>query len=264
MKKNKILLLFSLLFFIFCSNLYSENIKTSIEYKKVTLNNIEEINKWKNSSELYSFSEINIDLRNLSVSQKKQTFIDILLPAIKIVRLEIENDKKNIDILSQKNNLTLEEKTYTINLFNKYRVKYGDWQALKSRMIIYPTSLILTQGAIESAWGTSRFFREGNNIFGIWSSDPNEPRIAAKGVRDDGFVPHLKKYESIKDSISDLVLILSRNNAYQDLRQYVKENKEPEDIAKGLLKYSEEGITYVDKIINTLEYNNFSKYDSNI
>ncbi len=127
--------------------------------------------------------------------------------------------------------LSEEEKKYAENLFKKYRVEYGDWEKLYSRLIIYPTSLILTQGAIEIGWGTSSFFKEGNNLFGMCCTIPNEPRIPAKRVRENGFVPHLKKYDSVKGSVSDFVLNFSRNKAYTNLRKLLRENQPPQIVA---------------------------------
>lgn len=253
------------IFFIFITlTVYSlaNEVIPKIDYIKVDLNSVEDIEKWKNSEELYSFAKINIDLRKFSAVKKKELFVQILLPAIKVVNAEIENNKNIIAYLSQKDSLTPEEKEYAEELFTKYRVEYGNWEELNSQMIIYPTSLILTQGAIESAWGTSRFFREGNNLFGMWSTNPNEPRIAAKGVRDNGFVPHLKKYETVKDSVADIVLTISRNNAYKNVRKLINENEPPEVVATGLIKYSEEGEVYIKKIVDTMNYNNFTEYDT--
>lgn len=260
MKKLQKILLY-IFIFILGTITYAENSIPKVEYKKVELNNLAEINKWKNSQELYSFTKITIDLRELSAVKKKDAFVNILLPAIKVVNAEIKNNREIVKNLSQKENLTDEEKNYLENLFKKYRVEYGDWEKLNSRLIIYPTSLILTQGAIESGWGTSRFFREGNNLFGMWSSNPNEPRIKAKGTRDNGFVAHLKKYESVKDSVADFILNLSRNKAYSKLRRLVNENQPPHIIATGLVNYSEEREVYVKKVINTMNYNKFTEYD---
>lgn len=240
---------------------YADSPIPKVEYKKVELNSLEDIERWKNSDELYVFSKINVDLSKLSSTQKKNVFIDILLPAIKVVNAEIENNREIVKTLSQKENLSDEEKKYAESLFTKYRVNYGEWNTLLSRLITYPTSLILTQGALESGWGTSRFFKEGNNLFGMWSTNPNEPRIPAKGVRSNGFVPHLKKYDSVKSSVSDFVLNFSRNNTYKNLRELINENHPPQVVAKGLVKYSEEGELYVKKVINTMNHNNFVEYD---
>lgn len=260
MRLQKFLVSIFIFFLGVCT--YAETTIPKIEYKKVELNTLNDIDIWKNSNEVYTFTKINIDLRELPTLKKKNTFIAILLPAINVVNLEINNNREIVKNLSRKENLSDEEKNYLENLFKKYRVEYGDWNELNSRLIIYPTSLILTQGAIESAWGTSRFFREGNNLFGMWSTDPSEPRIAAKGIRDNGFVPHLKKYESIKDSVADFILNFSRNNSYKTLRNLLNDNNPPQIIATGLVKYSEEGELYVKKVINTMEYNKFNVYDS--
>ena len=40
--------------------------------------------------------------------------------------------------------------------------------SLKRRVDMVPVSLLLVQAAKESGWGTSRFAREGNNLFGQW------------------------------------------------------------------------------------------------
>lgn len=40
-------------------------------------------------------------------------------------------------------------------------------------MDILPPSLALAQAAEESGWGTSRFAREGNALFGQWTTDPD-------------------------------------------------------------------------------------------
>ena len=63
--------------------------------------------------------------------------------------------------MKEKPELTEEEKQYSENIFSRYKVKYGNWQELESKMIIYPTSLILTQGALESAWGDIKVFQRG-------------------------------------------------------------------------------------------------------
>lgn len=267
--KNKIYLyLFCLLFAIVSissfGNTQFENDVTNIskvKYKTVELTSLNDIEKFKDSHELYSFSKINIDLNSLPLEQKKEVFVNILLLAIEVVNAEITRTKQTVAELARKDFLSEDEYEYAKDLFAKYRVTYGHWNELQNKLIIYPTSLILTQGAIESGWGTSRFFKEGNNLFGMWSTNPNEASIAANSQRESGFVPHLKKYNSIKDSVADIVLTLSRNSVYTNLRKLVNENKSPIEIANGLRKYSEEGELYVKKVVSTLKQNNFQQYD---
>ena len=238
-----------------------EDILKKVAYKKIEITDVSDLYKDRDGEGLYIFSNTELDFRELPSKERKDAFVKLLLPAINVVHEEIRNDKKIIKKLKTKTELTEKEKKYCENIFSKYKVKYGNWQELESKMIIYPTSLILTQGAIESAWGTSRFFREGNNIFGMWSINPSEPRIAANGSRENGFVPHLKKYETIKDSVADIVLTISRNDAYKKVRELVKKEKPATEIANGLIKYSEEGEEYIRKVRTTMAHNDFMKYD---
>lgn len=277
-KKSILYLLVLIIFVLFTANTYSvkqqtminkihseksipasQNTITKVKYEKVEVNSLDDI--YKEREDLFVFSHVNIDLRELSAVKRKDVFIRLFMPSINVVREEILNNRKIVAKLKVKNKLTEEEQAYLEQLFKKYKTEYGDWKTLESKMIIYPTSLILTQGAIESAWGTSRFFREANNAFGVWSTDPNEPRIAAKGSRGD-FRPHLKKYDTLKDTVEDITLLISRSDAYKSVRQMIWEGKSSYEIAGGLTRYSEEGQEYVKKVRNTMKYNNFDKYDT--
>ena len=40
-----------------------------------------------------------------------------------------------------------------------------------------PRSIIIAMAGIESGWGTSRFTKEGNNLFGIRTWDPDTPQM---------------------------------------------------------------------------------------
>lgn len=245
--------------FTFSSCSAQQRIITEVKYDKIVVNSVEDI--YQKRDGLFVFSDINIDLRKIPSEKRKDVFVKLLLPSIEVVQQEVLNNREIVKKLKAKKELTESEKIYAEKLFKKYKTEYGNWNELESKMIVYPASLILTQGAIESAWGTSRFFREANNAFGVWSTNPNEPRIAAKGSRGD-FTPHLKKYDTLKDTVEDITLIISRSSAYTGARKMIWEGKSPYEIAGGLTKYSEEGKEYVKKVRSTLKYNNFHEYDN--
>ena len=263
MEKNIFHFVFLLvvMLFTFSSCSAQQIIITEVKYDKIVVNSVEDI--YQKRDGLFVFSDINIDLRKIPSEKRKDVFVKLLLPSIEVVQQEVLNNREIVKKLKVKKELTENEKIYAEKLFKKYRTEYGKWNELESKMIVYPASLILTQGAIESAWGTSRFFREANNAFGVWSTNPNEPRIAAKGSRGD-FTPHLKKYATLKDTVEDITLIISRSSAYSGARKMIWEGKSPYEIAGGLTKYSEEGKEYVKKVRSTLKYNNFHEYDSMI
>lgn len=263
MEKNIFHFVFLLvvMLFTFSSCSAQQVIITEVKYDKIVVNSIEDV--YQKRDGLFVFSDINIDLRKIPSEKRKDVFVKLLLPSIEVVQQEVLNNREIVKKLKVKKELTESEKIYAEKLFKKYRTEYGNWNELESKMIVYPASLILTQGAIESAWGTSRFFREANNAFGVWSTNPNEPRIAAKGSRGN-FTPHLKKYDTLKDTVEDITLIISRSSAYTGARKMIWEGKSPYEIAGGLTKYSEEGKEYVRKVRSTLKYNNFHEYDNMI
>ena len=267
MKRQKSILLIIISIFFFNYNyVQSEkvDILKTIPYKTIEVNALSDISNISQNiknDELFVFSIKNFNLRTLPLKKRKEAFVQLLLPTIRVVHEEIKNEHNIIDQLKIKPSLSEKEKNYSSELFKKYKVKFGNWEELKSKMIIYPTSLILSQGAIESAWGTSRFFREANNIFGIWSTNPNEPRLAARLARSNGFVPHLKKYNTLKESVSDLIFTLSTKDVYKKVRELFQKGKSPSEITDGLTKYSEEGQKYIRKVKTTLKANNFIKYD---
>lgn len=263
MEKNIFHFVFLLvvMLFTFSSCSAQQVIITEVKYDKIVVNSIEDV--YQKRDGLFVFSDVNIDLRKIPSEKRKDVFVKLLLPSIEVVQQEVLNNREIVKKLKVKKELTEKEKIYAEKLFKKYRTEYGNWNELESKMIVYPASLILTQGAIESAWGTSRFFREANNAFGVWSTNPNEPRIAAKGSRGN-FTPHLKKYDTLKDTVEDITLIISRSSAYTGARKMIWEGKSPYEIAGGLTKYSEEGKEYVRKVRSTLKYNNFHEYDNMI
>ena len=79
-----------------------------------------------------------------------------------------------------------------------------------------PTSIIIAMAGIESAWGSSRFSVEGNNLFGIRTWDLKTDHMKPKEVKDAKF--GLKKYATKCDSIKDMIRILNTHRAYTEFR----------------------------------------------
>lgn len=142
----------------------------------------------------------------------------------------------------------------------KYKAKNNE--ALLMALKPHPKSIALAQAAMESAWGESRFFKEANNIFGVWSFNKKEPRIAAGSQRGDKTI-WLKKYDTLKDAIKDYYFLLSRSGAFRDFRvlNYKKEHQNPYLLVKKLHRYSEKKELYGKELSSMISYNKFVKYD---
>ena len=189
-----------------------------------------------------------------TVQEKKKIFLDKLLPAIEMVynnlQKQYEDAKKDIDSGTNIENILLLKKKYKVQSDEKLLF------ALKP----HPKSIALSIAAIESAWGTSRFFREANNIFGVWAFGENMPRIAAEGTRD-GKTIWVKKYENIEQSVRDYYLNISRSHAFPEFRELNMKTSDPYLLIKELKRYSEKRELYLDELASILRYNKFYKYD---
>jgi len=208
----------------------------------------------------YVYSGELIQLNELSVAEKKRTFVGLLVPAIDAVERDLIWRRDVVERLVDLEILTKDEENFLAGLFASYRIKDKSMEKLLSRMVMPPKSLIISQGALESGWGTSRFFREGNNIFGVWSYNSSEPRIAAT-TRGNGYTPHLKKYESLKGSVEDYVLLLSRGESYSSLRQGMRRGEGSTDLARYLTMYSELREEYVKRVVSVIESNKLKELD---
>ncbi len=195
-------------------------------------------------------------LQHLPTKTKKYRFKQLVLPPIKKVDLELRH-------------LYLETLKNIQNNTNKHRIRslIKSYQAsdpidLLKRIKPHPISITLAQAAIESAWATSRFFIEANNIFGMWTrSTSKEDAIAAGSQRANGKTVYLKKYKSIEDSVRHYYKTIATRDAYKEFRNIRYISNDPLEIASYLDQYSEQDYYYTVSIIKVIMKNKFTRYD---
>ena len=193
--------------------------------------------------------------KKMSVQTKKARFYYLLLPPIKKVYSELEQQY----IATQKdlNNSTNSESI--VKLKETYDVETDAelLQALKP----HPMSITIAQAAMESAWGTSRFFREAYNTFGMWNNDQNASRIAAGESRSKKHTVWLSKYETLEDSVRAYYKTLAKGKTYIAFREVKMNSDDVYELVKKLDKYSERGEDYTKEIASMIRYNKLTKYD---
>jgi Bax protein len=231
-----------------------------MNFKQIHLYNLSDIQEIKDEHSVprVIYSMANLKLDKLSIPTKKRAFINIMLPTAMIVQSEIELERnkiqKMIDGKIKKND------EYLSKMYKKYRVKDQSIVTLHKKMKPVPVSILLGQAAIESGWGTSRLFREANNIFGVWSTEVDEPRIKANEKRGNWQV-YLKKYPDLKKAIEDYMHLLARHKAYSEFREKLQYTTDYKILVPELINYSEQGVVYTDKISATIKSNKFYEYD---
>jgi Bax protein len=193
--------------------------------------------------------------KNMTVKEKKARFKALVVGSVDQVYQEL--DLRYRDVAAAIEAGTDRERIEKLKAEYRAKTDVGLLAALKP----HPRSIALAQAAMESAWGTSRFFTQANNVFGVWSFNKNEPRIAA-GKQRGGKRIWLKKYRSIYASVRDNYRILARGDAYKRFRALRLKTDNPYELVKKLDRYSEKGSAYGKELASVIRFNKLTRYDS--
>ena len=222
------------------------------------------------SANLIIFSSLPKDFMDInSVSERKNLFINTLLPIAFIENLKILDDRKKIlDWWSQSNGETYQREfwpNWLYDVSDKYDYEGSNIGELLMRVDIVPLSLALAQAAIESGWGTSRYLREGNALYGQYTFDKSLGLRPQDRDEDKNF--YVRKFTNLSDSTRSYLKNINTHNAYVKFRQKRGTLRMNGDSLTGLSlvkfldNYSERGSEYVADIKTIIETNNFMKFD---
>ena len=209
--------------------------------------------QWLNSLKAPEFDKIE------DVEEMKQTFFYYLLPEINRKNNEIQLIRKKV-IGKELSNQELSK------LYKKYRINEGfEIEALLEKIDIIPPSLVLSQAALESNWGRSRFAKFYHNYFGLWCFKRGCGVIPKK--RDKGDTHEVAKFSSPEKAIDFYFLSLNRNKSYEVLRKIRQEKRSRGQsinglsLSEGLGNYAEIGYEYVERVKKIIKTNELVKYD---
>ncbi len=205
------------------------------------------------------------------VKEKKAAFFSYLKPMVEDENQRVLAQRDQLKMLQQKTTFDVIETNWLTAMANYYRVDMQDDDqatitALLAQVDIVPVSLALTQAANESAWGTSRFAKKGNNLFGQWCFQKG-CGIVPTG-RPAGQSYEVARFDSPRHSVSAYVRNLNSNRAYLGLRQRRQQLRESNqfisgaELAAGLEKYSARGAEYVNELRAMIRVNQLAQYDA--
>ena len=194
-----------------------------------------------------------LDMSNLNgANDKKKRFFDFMRPIINDENAKILKLRKQLLAAKELNN----NKVFVARVAKQYSVNWGpkkeNWDKLLERVDTIALELSLAQSADETAWGQSRFAKQGNNFFGQWCYTKGCGIIPAK--RNRGSTHEVAKFNNINDSVRSYIKNINTGRAYARLRKVRRENraagKQPDAKAQagGLIKYSQRGEAYVKEI----------------
>ena len=216
-------------------------------------------------NELYSIKD---------AKTKKEKFIFSILPIVVQENTKIRiNRKRLLEIkeflvlhktLNRNDQQFLEHlaSQYNVNVLNKHKI--DTLEILLELVDVIPNSIVLAQAANESGWGTSRFAKEFNALFGEYTFDINngvEPIY-----RNNGEKYLIKFFSTVNDSVRSYFKNLNTHPAYKDLRekrkQLRKNNLELDPIILVQhLKYYAKDKNYVKTIESIIRVNKLTQFD---
>lgn len=206
---------------------------------------------------------------------KKQVFFDFLQPYVDAKNSEVKLQRQHLLGLIEKMKagyvLNIDEMVFLRDLSRQYEVPTDDLQdqtflqLLLRRVDVIPPSLVLAQAANESAWGTSRFARDGYNFFGQWCYEKGCGLVPDRRRPNDRH--EVKSFGSVEEAVHAYFQNLNTFPSYQGLRrirQDLRDKARPIDgisLTEGLRSYSERGDAYIDELRRMIEYNDLLNRD---
>lgn len=215
------------------------------------------------------------------IDRRKRLFFRTVLPMVLTVNEAIGEDRERLLTLQEQMNaegfkesgLDEDAAAWLVNLADRYGIEMAEDEVTLSetvevlfmRVAPIPTSLAMAQAVEESAWGTSRFAREGNALFGqwVWNEDagivPEEQR--------EGQAYAVRAFESPIDSVSGYAKNLNTHWAYTDFREKraaMLKAGDPLDgwaLAETLTRYSVRGEEYVKSLRAIMRVNGLRPFD---
>lgn len=204
------------------------------------------------------------------VERRKSLFVRIVLPLVLQENERLAWSRTHLLKLRARQQagkpLTQRDSAWLKAMYAEYGVQPGQFTALLRRVDVVPTSLAMAQAATESAWGTSRFVRKGNALFGMWTWTDDIPGIVPL-EREEGAHHRVRAFASLRDSVRAYMYTLNTHWAYQEFRAQRSALRKAGAHLSGLLlasdvsMYSQQRDYYTYKLRTMIRVNGFAALD---
>jgi Bax protein len=215
-------------------------------------------------------TSVPVDIAELADSdQRKSVFLRSMLPLILKVNEDIAEDRARLKGLMtathQGKSVNMTDRRWLEAKSQEYGLNSPDMRKLLLRMDIIPPSLALAQAAEESGWGTSRFARQGNALFGQWTTESDVGIIPQN--RQEGQTHAIKAFPNLMMAVRAYARNLNSHRAYAEFRTQRANQRAAgkplngSELARTLLSYSERGADYVETLHTIMRVNDLPSFD---
>ena len=155
------------------------------------------------------------------IALKKRLFLKATLPLVLAANEAIMEERRRLERVAASRAPgrvpNREEAAWLAETAARYGIASGDLDALLQRVDIVPPSLALAQAAIESGWGTSRFAREEQALFG------QRLYAGGSGMVPAGLAPgsrfRVQSFPHLAEAVRSYIHNLNTHSAYREFRR---------------------------------------------
>jgi len=196
---------------------------------------------------------------------RKAEFFEFLTPLVAAENERVRRDRRRLIEIASQPEFSWFDRWWMASLAEEYRIDVSaldDEELLATllrRVDVVPMSLALAQAAKESGWGTSRFAREANNLFGEWCFNPGCGLVPQN--REEGRQHEVEAFATPRDSVVSYLRNLNTHDRYRSFRleraRLRKAGVELSGVllAEELSQYSERRDDYIKDIKNLIRVN---------
>ncbi len=198
--------------------------------------------------------------RDGDVEKKKRAFFAYLRPIVEAENDRVMDQRRRLRLIYEDHRkgraVSWSDAKWLEWLLEEYEVEGREgenlWETLLRRVDMIPADLALVQAAKESGWGTSRFAREGNSLFGQRCNV--EGCGLVPGRREPGETYEVAVFDTVDESVRSYIRNLNTYGAYRSFRRLRFRQRRAGTIPDGhtlagqLPSYSERGIEYLHEI----------------
>ena len=205
------------------------------------------------------------DLRSLDVDTRKRQFIATILPHIRHANAALRHRRQAIIAdyaAADARRLRQWAELYRLDDLDQDLASL--YQALLLRVDTIPVSLALAQAIVESGWGTSRFARQGNALFGQWAWSEG---AGIKPLTPSNSRAVVRAFPTLLDSAETYMHNLNTHYAYGAWRQVRAQYRHlpPAQLVTRLIPhlgaYSEDREVYFTKLTRIIRENQLQHYN---
>jgi Bax protein len=199
---------------------------------------------------------------------RKRAFFDYMIPAVEFQNEVVEERRLVLDGIKLKlkygMELSVSDVMFLGAMGERYRIDPNASLAramvqLNQRMDIVPASMVLSQAAMESGWGTSRFAMQANNMFGQWCFSKGCGVVP--GQRDGSARHEVAKYDRVDLAVESYFRNINTQASYTALRGIRQQARSEgrlatgHELVAGLSRYSARGDDYIDELRRMIRSN---------